>query len=314
MSGQRIVVIVNPRSQNGALGRRWGHLARELRREIGSFEDALTRAPGDATRLARDALATGADLVVAVGGDGTANEVANGFFEAGAPVQTDAAFGFVPFGTGGDLRKTLAIGRELPAAARILRQGHRRSIDVGALTFTTAGGSEATRVFVNIASFGMSGMVDQYVNTTTKAFGGTVSFMLATARAGLHYQNQRVRLVFDDDEASGIDCTISTVAVANGRYFGGGMKIAPTAEIDDGLLDVVVLGDLGMVEMARHSSKLYAGSHLGLDKVEHRRVRALRATSLEREPVHIDCDGETPGRLPASFRILPRALTIVAPA
>lgn len=315
MSGPRTVVIVNPRSQNGALGRRWAALARELRREVGAFEDVLTRAPGDATRLAREALDDGAEIVVAVGGDGTVNEVANGFFDAeGTAVHPEAALGFLPFGTGGDFRKSVGIPREFGPAARVLSTARRRAIDVGHLRYTAADGSEAGRVFVNIASFGMSGVVNEYVNSTTKAFGGTVSFLLATARAGLRYRNQRVRLVFDGDEAAGIDRTISTVAVANGRYFGGGMKVAPDAELDDGAFDVVVLGDLGALDMAMNGPRLYAGTHLQLDKIELRRARELRATPLGRDPVRLDVDGETPGCLPASFRLLPRALTLMVPA
>ena len=159
----------------------------------------------------------------------------------------------------------------------------------------------------------MSGLVDEYVNKASKRLGGKLSFMLATARAGLAYDNQRVRLVFDGDEAGALDMTAYVVAVANGRYFGGGMCIAPHAQLADGVFDVVALGDMGLWELVRHGRKIYSGGHLGLDKVSQRRARVVRAEPIGSDPVRLDVDGETPGVLPATFRILPGALRLVVP-
>ena len=190
----RTVLVVNPSAQNGQLGRRWPELAADLRRDLGAFEEAMTKAPGDATRLTREALASGAGAVVAVGGDGTINEVVNGFFDGDRPVAPAASLGILPFGTGGDFRKTVPIPRDTREAARIIAAGHTRTIDVGHLELTAPGGGTTARIFINIASFGMSGLVDEYVNKASKRLGGRVSFMLATARAGLSYENQRVYL------------------------------------------------------------------------------------------------------------------------
>jgi YegS/Rv2252/BmrU family lipid kinase len=311
MATPRTVIVVNPQSQNGQLGRQWLHLSGLIRRELGSFEEARTRGPGDATRLAREALEGGAARVVAIGGDGTINEVANGFFDGERPVAPDAALGILPFGTGGDFRKTLRIPRDISRAARVLARGGTRRIDVGLLEYTRRDGATASRVFVNIASFGISGVVDRYVNTSSKRLGGRLSFLVATARATVHFRNQRVRMVFDDDQAAGVDMTINTVAVANGRYFGGGMFIAPDAELDDGLFDVVSLGDFSVKEMLMNSRRIYDGSHLSIDKVGFRRASKVRAEPLNGESVELDVDGETPGILPASFRILPKALNLV---
>src|SRR5690606_13162560 len=314
MAKRRTVLVVNPSAQNGQLGRRWAELAAELRRELDSFEEAITEAPGDATRLTREALDGGADVVVAVGGDGTINEVVNGFFDGDRPLRAGAAFGVLPFGTGGDFRKAVPIPTDTRQAARILAEGHARTIDVGHISLTGDDGLPQTRIFINIASFGMSGLVDEYVNRSSKRLGGRLSFLLASARAGLRYQNQRVRLIFDGDEAGASDHTVNTVAVANGRYFGGGMFIAPGAELDDGQLDVVSMGDLGKLELLRHGRKVYSGGHMGLDKVSHRRARTLRAEPAAGEQVRLDVDGETPGTLPATFRVLPGALRLIAPA
>ncbi len=322
MADAQTVLVVNPMSQNGALGEQWSYLSGLIRREL-AFEEVMTEGPGDATRLTREALERGAERVVAIGGDGTINEVVNGFFEDGKPVAPDSALGILPFGTGGDFRKTIHIPKDFPKAAAILARGRTQRIDVGQLEFMTRDGQKATRIFANISSFGISGVVDRLVNEawkspigeiSSKKLGGRLSFMLATARAGLTYKNQHVRLVFDDDESGAVDTIINTVAVANGRYFGGGMFIAPDAELDDGLFDVVAIGDLSIRDFVFNGYRLYNGTHIGMDKVSHRRVKKVTAEPLDNEIVELDVDGETPGILPATFTLLPNALNLVVPS
>ena len=152
-------------------------------------------------------------------------------------------------------------------------------------------------MFANIASFGMSGLTDRLVNQSKKRFG-SLSFFAATAKA----------------PADGVDLTINTVAIANGRYFGGGMMVAPDASLDDGEFDVVAIGDMSMTDFVLKSRRMYAGTHLSLEKVSHRRARVVRATPAEPgQVVELDVDGETPGILPATFTVVPRALDLIAP-
>ena len=311
------VVVVNPKSQNGALGRKWPELSRGLQREMGAFDAVMTQAPGDATRLARAALEGGADVVVAVGGDGTIHEVVNGFFDADErPVRPGAALGLVPFGTGGDFRKTVKVPKEFEEAGRILARGRRQTIDVGALRYRQghARGAEARRLFVNIASFGIGGLVDQIVNNSSKVLGGRVSFLMGTARAALRYKNQRVRMVFDGDEEQFVEATINNVAVANGQFFGGGMHIAPEARLDDGQFDVVTLGDLSPLDFLKDGHRVYRGTHLGMSKISLRRARRVEARPVNPdEDVLLDVDGEAPGALPATFTVIPRAIDLIVP-
>lgn len=309
------VVIVNPKSANGSLGKRWAEVQKVIRREYGGFEHVLTERPGDGSRLAREALEQGADTVVAIGGDGTIHEVVNGFFDGGGkPVRPEAALGILPFGTGGDFRKTAGIPKDLELAAKILKDGTRRTIDVGRIEYQTNGGRES-RYFINIASFGISGVVDEIVNNSSKVLGGKVSFFLAGARAGLRYKNKQVRLVFDQDERDSLETRINVVAVANGRYFGGGMRVAPEAELDDGRFDVVTIGDLTTFEYLTSGLRIYKGTHLTLPKVSSRRAARVDARPVDPDDeVLLDVDGETPGRLPATFTILPKALQVVMPA
>jgi YegS/Rv2252/BmrU family lipid kinase len=312
MKAPRTTVIVNPKSQGGRLGKRWSELADTIGRAF-PFDEAITRAPGDATRLAREALRAGAERVVAIGGDGTVNEVVNGFFdEAGAPIAPEATFGLVPFGTGGDFRRTLGMPTELAAAAAVIAADRRRRIDLGRLTFTSPTGERVHRMFANIASFGVSGVVDRLVNESGKRFG-RLTFMIATARATWSYRNQRVQLTFDG--ADRVEMTINTVAVANGRYFGGGMKVAPDAELDDGRFDVIAMGDFGFADLLRSGRRLYQGTHISMDKVTTRRAKVIEAEGVDPGAViELDVDGECPGRLPARFELLAGALSVVVPA
>jgi diacylglycerol kinase (ATP) len=205
------------------------------------------------------------------------------------------------------------VSRDVARAARVIAEGKTQRIDIGHIEFVNSDGDTEQRVFANVASFGMSGLVVKYANDSSKRLGGKLTFLLATARATLRYVNQRVRLVFDGDPATAVETTVSTVAIANGRYFGGGMKIAPDAEVDDGLFDVVCLGDLSLTDFLVHSRRIYAGTHLGLDKVSFRRATAVRAEALGSEIIQLDVDGEQPGQLPASYRVLPSALSLIVP-
>src|SRR3954463_2852491 len=162
MVAPRTVVIVNPKSQGGKLGKRWTEVAETLGRAF-PFDEVMTQGVGDATRLAREALQGGAERIVAIGGDGTVNEVVNGFFVEGKPIAPDATLGLIPYGTGGDFRRSINVPMDIAEAAAVIAAGHRKKIDVGKLGFIDLEGKPATRMFANIASFGVSGVVDRLV-------------------------------------------------------------------------------------------------------------------------------------------------------
>ncbi|HET9987690.1 MAG TPA: diacylglycerol kinase family protein, partial [Kofleriaceae bacterium] len=312
MVAPHTVVIVNPKSQGGRLGKRWPELADLLQRQF-PFDDVHTESAGHATELVREALRGGAERIVAIGGDGTVNEVVNGFFDNGKAFAPHASFALIPFGTGGDFRRTLEIPLDTLEAAKIIAANHERAIDVGRLDYVASTGQPATRMFANIASFGVSGVVDRLVNESGKKLG-RLSFAIATARATWAYKNQRVQLIFDGDAQQRIEATINTVAVANGKYFGGSMMIAPNAELDDGQFDVIAMGDFGFADLLKSGRRLYQGTHLAMDKVTARRARLVEAEAVDpKAVVELDVDGEPLGRLPARFELLPGALKVVVP-
>lgn len=308
----KTLLVANPASGGGTLGRQWGAVADRIRRSFGPFEHRFTEYPGHATVITREALRAGYEQVVALGGDGTINQVAAGFMDGEDPVSPEAVLGVVPQGTGGDFRRTARISKRLERSAAALRGRNCCPLDIGRLRYTNDDGALAEGWFINIASFGMGGLVSALVNKTTKAFGGTASFFAATARAALRYRNPRVELTVDD--APPFQESIVNVAVANGQYFGGGMRVAPYARLDDGYLDVITIGDFAPTEMLTTAYRLYLGTHLGHPKVRPERGRTVHARAMDPGiEVRLDVDGETPGRLPASFEIRPGALNLKLP-
>lgn len=306
MEGIKAVVVVNPASANGKTGKRWPEIAAMLEREGLKFDAYLTAGPGEATELTRRALLDGCELVVSVGGDGTANEVINGFFTAAGPVRKEAAAGFISTGTGGDLIKTLGIPRDPGEAVKHLLRSSRRAVDVGRVGFTDHAGLAETRFFINIADLGLGGDTVARVNRTSKALGGFFSFLWGTVISLLLYRNQQMCVSVDGRVVC--DEPVTLVVVGNGCYFGGGMYIAPKAEIADGFFDVVILHNMNKASLLANLPKVYRGAHLS-----HPRVTSLRGRKVT---VHstgtalLDLDGEQPGRSPVEIELWPGALLI----
>ncbi len=307
----KTLAVINPRSAGGKTGRDAQDIARRLADVTGPLTVALTHAPMDASRLTSNALAEGYERIVAVGGDGTINEVVNGFFHEGEAINPLAEFALLNLGTGGDFRKTFDIGAGMDASLERIAGGRVRNIDVGRLTYVTTDGKSGSRHFANIASFGLSGDVVDRVNRSVwmKRLTGRLVYSWASLSGLLRYRAKPVRLKIDNvfDEV----ITISTCAVCNGQFFGGGMRIAPDASPDDGMLDVIVLGDAPLRETMKSMNDIYTGAHIGNPNVKVFRGRSIIATPVEATagaPVLIEADGEAPGKLPAMFEILPKAL------
>lgn len=300
-------VIVNPHSANRTTGKVWPALCRLLAEAGFDFRWDYTTGPLAAISMTRQALRAGYQTIVSVGGDGTLNEVVNGFFgENGSPINPDASLGVISRGTGCDFIRAAGIPKnELAAAARLFAVP-ARLVDVGRVRFRGHDGQENERFFLNIADVGLGGETVDRVNHTTKAFGGFVSFLVGTVASLALYSNKDVEIAIDGGEP--LRARVCIVAVANGRYFGGGMQIAPRAVLDSGHFDVVIVGDLGKLELLWNLPRVYKGAHLTHPKVTCLTGRHVIIRS--REKVFLDTDGEHPGFLDAEFSILPRVLKL----
>jgi YegS/Rv2252/BmrU family lipid kinase len=302
----RIFLVVNPGSANGRTGRRWPEIRGQIRRTLGEVREAFTAGPMDAARITSEALREGYDCIVAVGGDGTLNEVANGFFDGGKAINPKAALGLLPRGTGGDFRRTLEWGVDLPSGLERLKGDATTTLDLGLVEFTSNSGERTSRYFVNVCSFGASGLVDREVSKASKLLGGKASFFLGTGRALLKYRDQKVQLALDSEPAQ--EVSLTTLSAANGRYFGGGMCVAPTAVASDGLLDVTLWSGYGISDFVLKAKALYNGSHVKLDGTRCVQCKSLSAVSGEE--VLLDVDGEQPGRLPCRISVIPGAIRV----
>jgi diacylglycerol kinase (ATP) len=308
MPSKKVTFILNPNAAMGAANKEWPRIAALAKSRLRSFEALHTAGPGDATRLTRQALLDGTDLVICIGGDGTLNEVVNGFMGENGPIRRDALLGFIPIGTGCDFIKTVPIPRDVSRVFDLIADSQFRDIDLGVLRFRDHRGRSASRYFHNVTSFGLGGEVDARVNRTTKAFGGFFSFIWATLISLLVYDKKQVHLKVDNSFEQ--EVTTWNIVVANGQYHGGGMWVAPDAAVDDGLFHITVIGDLSLPQVFLNLPRLYNGKILEVQKVFTLTGRSVKARSVQ--PVLLDVDGEQPGQLPVSIEIVPRALHLIA--
>lgn len=284
-------------------------MASRLREVLGELDSVFTTGPGDATKIAWREAGAGRRLVVACGGDGTISEVANGILAANAGAVTD--LGILPRGTGGDLRRTLDLPVDPVAAACRIREARVRVIDAGRARYVAHDGSPAMRHFINVASFGFSSVVAARANASAKRLGAKVAFLAATVRSLASYRNTDVWLAMDGGPRQ--RRRVLLAAAGNGRYFGGGMKVCPEARLDDGSLDVVVVGNFSRTKVLLEVRRLYDGSHLTLEDITGARAGILEAAPVAPGAlIPIELDGDTPGYLPATFEVLPGALRVRA--
>jgi len=307
----KLRVISNPTAGSGNAQRRLPEL-RRLLTDRGIVADFVeTRAPGDATRLVHEARGDGVECLLVMGGDGTLNEVSQGYLDAEGQPLPGPDLALAPSGTGGDFRKSFGLGTTLEEAVERLSTAVPRPLDLGLLELTAHSGQTIRRAFLNITSFGLGGLTDRLVNAGPKWIGGRAAFLIGSLRALISYENSPVRLRVDG--AVCLEAPIVNVALANGQYFGGGMKIAPDANPSDGFIDVVAMHDLTRAQGVALAPRLYQGTHIGQPGVRVTRGALIEAESLvPRAEVLIDMDGETPGRLPLVARIAKGALRIRA--
>ena len=302
----RTLVIANPRSRNRATSRRLKSLEAKLRSALGPLDIECTRAPRDAERMAREGVRSGIERIIVAGGDGTLSEVVTGLLSA--QLGDYAVIGLLPLGTASDFARSLGQPLDVDAAIERLAAGKTLRADAGRVTYRTDDRQEVTGYFANVASFGLSGVVGELVNQATKVFGGRMSYMIGTVRGIARYRSGPVSISVDGELV--FDGPLAVAAVANGPYFGGGMRIAPNARIDDGVFDWVIVPGMSRCALLRKFPLLYSGSHIRDPRILQGRGRVIEACGVA-GPIRLDVDGESLGVLPARFELLPGAIRLI---
>ena len=299
------VFLVNPASGNGGTGKRWPELAHRAAQLGLEGTTLFSDRPGHLIELAERSAREGAELVVAVGGDGTLNETVNGLIRAGGSTELAT----IPLGTGMDFVRTYGIPSQFEGAVSTALTGTARTIDVGRVAYRKWSGEDGERYYANVGSVGMSAAVAQRANGMSKALGGKATFFYALARVFLEWQNTVVSVQLDDERR---EARMHDVIVANGEWHGGGMWLAPDAHPDDGLFEVVLIGDVSKLDFVTTAPKIYKGTYIFHPKVELLRSRTVAVDAPEHLPIELD--GEQVGTTPARFEIVPGALRVRVPA
>ena len=298
-------VIINPTSGGGRAGRLWPKVAKELKKHIGAFHYEKTSEVGHARLLAQHATSAGHSPIIAYGGDGTIHEVVNGMIDA--EKKPCPKLGILNVGTGGDFVKSLGFPKSLKEQIQILEEGKSTNVDLGQVDYTNGHGKTERRVFVNITDAGVGGLVVRHVQGIHKIFGRKLAYLVSTVRSYLSWKACDIEIETESTEI--LEKTIAVV-IANGKFFGGGMPIAPKADLSDGYFEIIKIQSMNPFYIPFFLAFLYAGQLIRLPHVQSDRVKKM--TLRSKNSVPLDIDGEPIGFLPATFTILPQQLQVIS--
>lgn len=294
----RIVLIANPASGTAQGSDALGEVQQHLRSAGHDVEVRETAAKGDAERFARDSAASGIDVVVAVGGDGTLNEVVNGVASAPDGLER-CAIGLIPAGTGNDFARTVGMA-EPDVALAALAAGLERRVDLVSL---------GDRVFLNASAGGFTAETSANVTSEMKQAVGTLAYLIGGARAVLEYEPVGVRVEW---EGRSLEADLQLFAICNGAFIGGGHQLAPTARPDDGLMEVCLVRATSTLDFLALLPRLSSGDHVDDDDVAYFRTRAV-TLSFSRT-IKINTDGEVLEAARCEYVMRPGAVRLIAPA
>jgi diacylglycerol kinase (ATP) len=302
-----LYVIVNPASGNGRARKNWPKISATLMTHGLHHDVVFTTGPDDATRIARELATAGARTIVAVGGDGTVNEIINGMMDDNSPVNPETRLLVLPSGTGRDLGRSLGTG-QVETAISALVQGSTAKIDLGRISYQTHAGEPATRYFANVADLGLGASVAERLSGSSKVLGGLLTYLVAAVKTIIRYKPTEIVVDVQDDRI--FHDSANMVVLANGQYFAGGMRVAPTASICDGLLEMYILTDVGKRALLTSIlPRVYRGRHVGREGVLH--VRTSSVTIKSPSGMLLEMDGEQIGMAPVRVEVAPRILPVI---
>lgn len=303
--------IINPASARGTTRKRWQEARKQFIKVGLTFDEQQTTEAGEAASITKNAIKSGIKHIIAVGGDGTLNEVMNGYLdESVTTLKQDVAIGLLPSGTGSDFRRSIGFLKN-EDSVRAIVAAQTRVIDAIKVEFVDQSGKQIARHSMNVVSFGLGGEVTTYVNnwraTWPNWIGGNIRFVAAAVLALKQFKNRNVTVTIDDKPALSIQSNL--IVVGNGRFAGGGMMLAPQAELDDGLLDVVLTNCATRMNVIGELPRVYSGGLLKNPKVSLHKAKTVLIEADEK--MAIDIDGETVGFTPAQITIVPGAVRFI---
>ena len=307
------LVVVNPKASVGKSGKDWPQIRQILINEGIEFDDVLTEYPRHAIEIVRNAIVEkGYRKFIAVGGDGTNNEVINGIFTQDAVPTTEITMAAMPIGTGNDWRRTFDIPLEYDKVAKIIKAGHTYAHDIGKLTYYDDGNT-GIRYFLNAAGTGLDEMVCHSTNRMKQqGKGGTIRYLISLVKCMLTYKVTRIQLTIDDELV--FDDYILNLSIGNGRFNGGGMMTMPKAIPNDGLFDVTVIKKVSIFKFAANVKNVYDGSFIKkIDEVKTFRGKRIHIVSIPPHSLKVETEGENLNNSPFDFEVLPQAINMIIP-
>jgi YegS/Rv2252/BmrU family lipid kinase len=307
MPNHGIHIILNPASGAGRTRSKLPTIRHLINHFFGSsYSLHITRGPLDATLSASEAVRNSSRLIVAIGGDGTIQEVVNGMFANGHLINPACKLGIIDCGSGHGFAQSLGLPASMEAQMEILKAGDCRTIDLGSVSYRDSRGEIRQRYFANECQLGIGASVVRRVQDQHKRLGGTLAFGLGVLETVFEHENQTIAIALDRKEA--IEGKVTGIVVANGAFTGGGMNLAPTARLDDGTLKVLVMHDLSIWQRLQSFPRIYTGSHLRMSLFSYHETTSLHVES--RESVRVEADGELLGETPCLVEAIPSVLTV----
>lgn len=300
--------ILNPNSGGGRGEREWKQVEALLGQYFSSSQIYKTKRSGDATLLSKRAALQGYKHIISAGGDGTLNEVVNGLMQTPAKVRQNVSLGLFPLGSGDDFAKSLLWPKDFKQRLQGLAQNKTQKVDVGLMYYQDQNGKKLQRYFVNICDFGMGGEVVARVNRSSKILGGKIAYLTSILETLMTFKAFSIEASLEGKKRKFHDIILGIVA--NGSYFGGGLCVAPQAKLDDGLFEVILVEKMAALDFLKVLPQLYLRRALNVKGIHHFQSTSLSVKTLQAREVLLDCDGEQPGILPASFELLPQELQI----
>ncbi|MFH0992585.1 MAG: YegS/Rv2252/BmrU family lipid kinase [bacterium] len=310
MNSRSIHIILNPASAGGKTASKKKEISTLATRYVGSgWTMHCTDTKGHAEELTKEVISTGAGLIIVVGGDGTIHEVLNGLMTSGRDNTHRCELGIISSGTGHGFAQSIGLPLSLEDQFALIAGGRARWYDAAKIEYTTASDTKASKYFINECQLGIGGSVVKRVGTQYKRLGGSFGFGLGTIQSVFSHKNQLLTLTSGTYDR--ITDSFTGVVIANGAFTGGGMNLAPYAQPDDGILDIVMMRDLSILQRLSSFPRIYSGSHVACPWFSYRRSTSLHIESPEK--VLIEADGELLGTTPCTVEVVPSALQICCP-